>query len=430
LDIPMPEGGIARSFSEAHRIATQIGYPVLVRPSYVLGGRAMEIVYDERMLEDYLANAVAEPPDHDPSHPSGRPILVDRFLEGAIEIDVDAVYDGTELFVGGVLEHIEEAGVHSGDSACTVPPITLSRSQVATIREYTEAIARTVGVRGLLNVQYALKDDIIYVIEANPRASRTVPFVSKATGVDLAKVAARVMVGDKLADLRSEGMIPEGDGVTGPQPDHIAVKEAVLPFDRFPGVDSLLGPEMRSTGEVMGIDVDFGAAFAKSQAGTGSMILPTGGTVFVSVANRDKRNIVFPVKRLLDLGFDIVATEGTADVLRRAGVPTEVVRKVSEEGDGPDICDLIDAGDIALVLNTPFGIGTRSDGYHIRQSAVSNGIPCITTMAGILAAIQAVESLNTGQVTVRSLQWYQARHDEKRGRPWRAPASGDAGAAT
>ncbi|MBW3620806.1 MAG: carbamoyl-phosphate synthase large subunit [Actinobacteria bacterium] len=406
LGIAMPPGGVARSFGEAKDVAEQIGYPALVRPSYVLGGRAMEIVYDERMLEDYLEHAVAASPD--------QPVLIDRFLEGAIEVDVDAVYDGQELFVGGVLEHIEEAGVHSGDSACTLPPITLGRSQVRQIRDFTEGIARGLGVRGLINVQYALKDDVVYCIEANPRASRTVPFVSKTTGVALAKVATRVMVGDKLADLRAEGLLPARDIVDGPRLQHIAVKEAVLPFDRFPGVDSLLGPEMRSTGEVMGIDRDFGYAFAKSQAGTGSMVLPTDGTVFVSVSNRDKRSIVFPVKRLVDLGFDIVATEGTADVLSRSGVPgVGVLGKVSEGS--RRILDMLGDGEISLVLNTPFGVGTRGDGYDIRQAAVTNGVPCITTLAGILAAIHGIESLRSGPLTVTSLQEYQAAASELRG---------------
>jgi carbamoyl-phosphate synthase large subunit len=410
LGLAMPPGGVARSFREATDVAEGIGYPVLVRPSYVLGGRAMEIVYDEPMLEEYLTHAVAASPD--------QPILIDRFLEGAIEVDVDAVFDGQELFVGGVLEHIEEAGVHSGDSACTLPPITLGRGQIEQIRDYTEGIARGLGVRGLLNVQFALKDDVVYCIEANPRASRTVPFVSKATGVPLAKVAARVMVGDKLADLRARNrdgtppLVPELDAVAAPRLPHVAVKEAVLPFDRFPGVDSLLGPEMRSTGEVMGIDVDFGSALAKSQAGTGSMVLPTRGTVFVSVANRDKRSIIFPVKRLVDLGFDIVATEGTADVLSRAGIPVRVVGKVSEGSRA--ILDLLDDGHVGLVLNTPFGVGTRGDGYDIRQAAVSNGVPCITTLAGILAAIHAVEALQAGPLSVRSIQSYLSDVDAVR----------------
>jgi carbamoyl-phosphate synthase large subunit len=410
LGLAMPAGEVARSFDEAKEIAREIRYPVLVRPSYVLGGRAMEIVYDEGSLEQYLTNAVAASPD--------QPILVDRFLEGAIEVDVDAVYDGYEVFIGGVLEHIEEAGVHSGDSACTLPPITLSRSQVAEIKRYTEGIARGLDVRGLVNVQFAIKDETVYCIEANPRASRTVPFVSKATGVPLAKVAARVMAGATLEDLRkpdADGnrLVPDLDAVDGPRLRHIAVKEAVLPFDRFPGVDSLLGPEMRSTGEVMGIDAHFGSAFAKSQAGTGSMVLPTDGKVFVSVANRDKRAVVFPVKRLVDLGFEIVATEGTADLLQRAGVPADVVGKVSH-GDRT-ILEMIDDGRVTLVLNTPFGSGTRSDGYDIRQAAVTNGVPCITTLAGILAAIQGVEALQSGPLTVTPLQDYQAAIARDRG---------------
>jgi carbamoyl-phosphate synthase large subunit len=398
LGVAMPPGGIARSFEEAADIADAIGYPVLVRPSYVLGGRAMQIVYDAEGLARYLTEAVAAAPD--------QPILVDRFLEGAIEIDVDAVFDGEELFVGGVLEHIEEAGVHSGDSACTLPPLTLGRNQEEAIRAISDGIARGLGVRGLLNVQFALKDDVLFCIEANPRASRTVPFTSKATGVPLAKVAARVMAGASLAELRAEGMIPAQDAVQGPRPPHVAVKEAVLPFDRFPGVDARLGPEMRSTGEVMGIDLDFGAAFAKSQAGTGSMVLPGAGSVFVSVANRDKRAIVFPVMRLIDLGFDILATEGTADVLRRAGVPARVVGKVSQGAH--EVLDLLERREIGLVLNTPFGSGTRTDGYELRQAAVTNGVPYITTLAGILAAIHGVEALRSGPLEVRSLQEYLA----------------------
>ncbi len=403
LGIPTPPGGVAASFAEAKAIAAKIGYPVLVRPSYVLGGRAMEIVYNEEMLGHYLAGALAAVPGESAA-PS---ILIDRFLEDAIEIDVDAVYDGEELYVAGVLEHIEEAGIHSGDSACVIPPYTLGRGHLATIRGYVEAIASALGVRGLLNVQLAFKDDVIYVIEANPRASRTVPFVSKATGVPLAKVAARVMIGDRLSDLRSTSLLPAVDATTGLRLEHVAVKEAVLPFDRFPGVDSVLGPEMRSTGEVMGVDASFGAAFAKSQAGTGTMVLPTRGTVFVSVANRDKRAIVFPVKRLVDLGFDIIATEGTAEVLQRAGVPASRVAKVSDGDAGePHVVDLIASGRVDLVLNTPFGRGPRSDGYLIRTAAVTHGVPCITTMSGILAAIQGIESLQHGRLVVGSLQEY------------------------
>jgi carbamoyl-phosphate synthase large subunit len=398
LEVAMPPGGIARSYTEAREVAERVGYPVLVRPSYVLGGRAMQIVYDESGLEGYLADAVAASPD--------QPILVDRFLEGAIEVDVDAVYDGTELFVGGVLEHIEEAGVHSGDSACTLPPITLGRAQERRIREVTEGIAAGLGVRGLINVQYAFKDDVLWCIEANPRASRTVPFTSKATGTLLAQIAALVMAGETLAGLKARGILPAVDVVEGPRIPYVAVKEAVLPFDRFPGVDVVLGPEMRSTGEVMGIDVDFGAAFAKSQAGTGSMVLPAKGTVFVSVANRDKRAIVFPVKRLVDLGFEIVATEGTAEVLQRAGIPADLVGKVAEGR--PDILEMLDGGQIGLVLNTPFGARTRGDGYAIRQAAVTNGVPCITTLAGILAAVHGIESILRDDAIVRPLQDYQA----------------------
>jgi carbamoyl-phosphate synthase large subunit len=385
LGVAMPQGGVARSLEETLHTAAEVGYPVLVRPSYVLGGRAMQIVDDDAGLERYLRDVAAGAPELFGGRGAGTnggggadggrggggfggggglpAILVDRFLEGAIEIDVDAVFDGEELFVGGVLEHIEEAGVHSGDSACVLPPITLGRGQEAEVRRITEGIARGLGVRGLLNVQFALKDDVLWCIEANPRASRTVPFVSKTTGVPLAKVAARVMAGESLASLRAAGLVPEQDAVEGPRTPHVAVKEAVLPFDRFPGVDAILGPEMRSTGEVMGIDLDFGAAFAKSQAGTGSMVLPTKGAVFVSVANRDKRSIVFPVKRLVDLGFDIYATEGTADVLNRAGIPAKVVGKVSQGA--RDILDLIGSGQVGLVLNTPSGraravTGTRS----------------------------------------------------------------------
>ncbi len=404
LGVSMPEGGVARSADEARAIARRLSYPVLVRPSYVLGGRAMEIVDDDASLDTYLDTALADEALH---ADGGLSILVDRFLEGAIEVDVDAVFDGTDLFVGGVLEHIEEAGVHSGDSACTLPPITLSRGTVRRIGEITRGIAEGLGVRGLVNIQFATRDDQIWCIEANPRASRTVPFVSKATGVPLAKVAARVMAGETLADLREAGLVPTHDAVTGPRPAHIAVKEAVLPFDRFPGVDALLGPEMRSTGEVMGIDTTFGAAFAKSQAGTGSMVLPAAGTVFVSVANRDKRSIVFPAKRLADLGFDLVATEGTADLLQRVGVDADVVAKVST-GDTA-LLDMVAAGRVTLILNTPSGPGTRDDGYQIRQAAIAAGVPVITTLSGILAAIQGVESVRTDDMRVTSLQDHLAR---------------------
>ncbi|MEV6323448.1 carbamoyl-phosphate synthase large subunit [Nocardia sp. NPDC051787] len=402
--LPAPKYGTATTFAQARKIAADIGYPVLVRPSYVLGGRGMEIVYDEKSLEGYISRATALSPEH--------PVLVDRFLEDAIEIDVDALCDGEEVYLGGVMEHIEEAGIHSGDSACALPPITLGRSDIDAVRRSTVALAKGIGVRGLLNVQYALKDDVLYVLEANPRASRTVPFVSKATAVPLAKAAARIMLGATIAELRKEGMLPsEGDGGHVALDAPVAVKEAVLPFHRFrradgSGVDSLLSPEMKSTGEVMGIDADFGTAFAKSQtAAYGS--LPTEGTVFVSIANRDKRAMVFPVKRLNDLGFRILATEGTAEMLRRNGIPCERVRKHSEEGpaDEPTIVEQIRDGEIDMVFNTPYGnSGPRVDGYEIRSAAVGVNIPCITTVQGAAAAVQGIEASINGGIGVRSLQ--------------------------
>jgi carbamoyl-phosphate synthase large subunit len=378
---------------------------VLVRPSYVLGGRGMEIVYDEPTLRDYIGRATQISPEH--------PVLVDRFLDDAIEIDVDALCDATgDVYLGGVMEHIEEAGIHSGDSACALPPITLSGAHIVEVRRYTAEIARGIGVRGLLNVQYALKDDAVYVLEANPRASRTVPFVSKATAVPLAKAAARIMLGATIADLRAEGLLPSsGDGGALPPGAPVAVKEAVLPFKRFrtpagKGVDSLLGPEMKSTGEVMGIDTAFGHAFAKSQAAAyGS--LPTAGKIFVSVANRDKRGMIFPVKRLADLGFEIVATDGTGEVLRRHGILCEIVPKHYEAGlAGRDAVSLILSGEVALVINTPQGSGAsaRSDGYEIRSAAVTADTPCITTVPGAAAAVMGIEALIRGDMSVRPLQ--------------------------
>jgi carbamoyl-phosphate synthase large subunit len=403
-----PKHGTATSFEEARGLAAEIGYPVLVRPSYVLGGRGMEIVYDDATLESYLEKHSALLVEH--------PVLVDRFLDEAIEIDVDALYDGEELYLGGVMEHIEEAGIHSGDSACALPPITLGRETVDRIRESTEALAREIGVRGLMNVQYALSAGVLYVLEANPRASRTVPFVSKATAVPLAKAAARIMLGSSVAGLRAEGMLPaRGDGGALPLDAPIAVKEAVLPFDRFRtieglGVDTVLGPEMRSTGEVMGIDEVFGTAYAKSQAAAyGS--LPVKGRAFVSVANRDKRAMIFPVKRLADLGFEILATEGTAEVLRRNGVRAKIVRKHSAGpgSDGePTIVRRVLEGEVDLIVNTPFGSpgqsGPRLDGYEIRTAAVLRGIPCVTTVQGLAAAVQGIEAIVRGDVGVRSRQ--------------------------
>ncbi|MFC4589779.1 carbamoyl-phosphate synthase large subunit [Sphaerisporangium corydalis] len=402
-----PKHGTAVTVGEARAIAAEIGYPVLVRPSYVLGGAGMAIVYDDETLSSYMARAGAA---------SDHPVLVDRFLDEAIEIDVDALYDGTELYLGGVMEHIEEAGIHSGDSACALPPITLGGFDIKRIRAATEAIARGVGVRGLLNVQYAMLSNVLYVLEANPRASRTVPFVSKATAVPLAKAAARIMMGATVAGLRAEGMLPgEGDGGTLPLDAPIAVKEAVLPFNRFLGVDTILGPEMRSTGEVMGIDEVFGTAYAKSQSASyGS--LPTKGRAFVSVANRDKRAMIFPVKALADLGFEILATEGTAEVLRRNGVHAKIVRKQSD-GTGtdgePTIVTRILDGEVDLIVNTPFGSpgqsGPRLDGYEIRTAAVLRGIPCVTTVQGLGAAVQGIQAIAAGSVGVRSLQEHAQR---------------------
>ncbi|KUH99347.1 carbamoyl-phosphate synthase large subunit [Mycobacterium sp. IS-3022] len=404
--LPAPKFGMATSIDQARRIAADIGYPVLVRPSYVLGGRGMEIVYDDETLDGYITRATELSPEH--------PVLVDRFLEDAIEIDVDALCDGTEVYIGGVMEHIEEAGIHSGDSACALPPVTLGRSDIDAVRRATEAIAHGIGVVGLLNVQYALKDDVLYVLEANPRASRTVPFVSKATAVPLAKACARIMLGATIAQLREEGVLaPTGDGATTARNAPVAVKEAVLPFNRFrkhdgSQIDSLLGPEMKSTGEVMGIDHDFGSAFAKSQtAAYGS--LPAQGTVFVSVANRDKRSLVFPVKRLADLGFRVLATEGTAEMLRRNGIPCEEVRKhfqePSEGRPAASAVDLIKSGEVDMVINTPYGnSGPRVDGYEIRSAAVSNSIPCVTTVQGASAAVQGIEAGIRGDIGVMSLQ--------------------------
>ncbi|MFI7442136.1 carbamoyl-phosphate synthase large subunit [Nonomuraea indica] len=398
--LPAPRHGTATTVAEALGVAQDIGYPVLVRPSYVLGGAGMAIVYDDETLTRYMAG-----------QEGGHPVLVDKFLDEAVEIDVDALYDGTELYLGGVMEHIEEAGIHSGDSACALPPITLGSHDIKRIRAATEGIARGVGVRGLLNVQYAMSAGVLYVLEANPRASRTVPFVSKATAVPLAKAAARVMLGASIASLREEGMLPAtGDGGTLPLEASIAVKEAVLPFNRFRGVDIVLGPEMRSTGEVMGIDEFFGIAYAKSQAGAYGE-LPTKGRAFVSVANRDKRAMIFPVRALADLGFEILATEGTAEVLRRNGVHAKIVRKHSEgpgPGGEPTIVQCILDGEIDLIVNTPFGSpgqsGPRLDGYEIRTAAVLRGIPCITTVAGLAAAAAGMQAIMRGDVGVRSLQ--------------------------
>ncbi|MGQ4513518.1 carbamoyl-phosphate synthase large subunit [Streptomyces sp. DW26H14] len=402
--LPAPKHGTATSFPGAKAIADEIGYPVLVRPSYVLGGRGMEIVYDETRLASYIEESTEISPT--------RPVLVDRFLDDAIEIDVDALYDGTELYLGGVMEHIEEAGIHSGDSACALPPITLGGYDIKRLRASTEAIARGVGVRGLINIQFALAGDILYVLEANPRASRTVPFTSKATAVPLAKAAARISLGATVAELRAEGLLPRaGDGGDLPLDAPISVKEAVMPWSRFRdikgrGVDTVLGPEMRSTGEVMGIDSAFGTAYAKSQAGAYGP-LPTKGRAFISVANRDKRSMIFPARELVAHGFELLATSGTAEVLRRNGISATVVRKQSE-GEGPNgeqtIVQLIHAGDVDLIVNTPYGTGGRLDGYDIRTAAVARAVPCLTTVQALAAAVQGIDALNHGEVGVRCLQ--------------------------
>ncbi|MCD9143248.1 carbamoyl-phosphate synthase large subunit [Streptomyces albireticuli] len=402
--LPAPKYGTAFSFDEAKAIATEIGYPVMVRPSYVLGGRGMEIVYDEPSLGGYLERHAGLISEH--------PVLIDRFLDDAIEIDVDALYDGEELYLGGVMEHIEEAGIHSGDSACALPPITLGGHDIKRLRASTEAIAKGVGVRGLINIQFAMAGDILYVLEANPRASRTVPFTSKATAVPLAKAAARISLGATVAELRAEGMLPrEGDGGTLPLDAPISVKEAVMPWSRFRdasgrGVDTVLGPEMRSTGEVMGIDNVFGTAYAKSQAGAYGA-LPTKGRAFVSVANRDKRSMIFPARELVAHGFELLATSGTAEVLKRNGINATVVRKQSE-GEGPNgektIVQLIHDGQVDLIVNTPYGTGGRLDGYEIRTAAVARAVPCLTTVQALAAAVQGIEALTRGDVGVRSLQ--------------------------
>jgi carbamoyl-phosphate synthase large subunit len=399
-----PEFGMASSQLEATTIAQAIGYPVLVRPSFVLGGRGMEIVYDDVALGGFITRATDITPDH--------PVLVDRFLDNAIEIDVDALFDGEELFLGGVMEHIEEAGIHSGDSACVLPSMTVTPEQRDEIRIATEKIARGVNVRGLINIQFAISDNTLYVLEANPRASRTVPFVSKASGVALAKAAARISVGTTIKELRESGILPaSGDGIAR----GVSVKEAVLPWNRFRrtdgrGVDAVLGPEMRSTGEVMGISPTFGESYAKSQIAAFGP-LPKAGTVFISLADKDKETGIEPALGFSELGFHILATDGTADFLRTKGIECTTVRKHSE-GTGTlgekTIVDIINAGEIDLVINTPVGRGTRADGWAIRTAAVQRSIPCITTTAGFSAAVDAVRFLQASPLSIKSLQEWLA----------------------
>jgi carbamoyl-phosphate synthase large subunit len=391
LDLQQPENGIATSFEGAKEVAQLIGYPVLVRPSYVLGGRAMDIVYDESSLQGFIKSAVEASPEH--------PILIDKFLEDAIEIDVDAVADGTDCVVCGVMEHIEEAGIHSGDSACVIPPYSLSDTIIDEIKSHTRKLACELSVVGLMNVQYAVKDETVYVLEVNPRASRTVPFVSKATGTQWAKVATKTMLGKTLRD---QGIHRESEI------SHVAVKEAVFPFSRFSGSDALLGPEMKSTGEVMGIDSGFGLAFAKSQISAGC-ILPVKGTVFISVKNQDKRAIVFIAKKLADLGFSIVATQGTGKALKAGDIDVSSILKVHEGR--PNVIDLIKNGEIHLIINTPTGKNPTEDQISIRSAAVRYTIPLITTISGAQAAVNGIEALKKRQFTVRSLQEYhQAMH--------------------
>ncbi|MEK6978003.1 MAG: carbamoyl-phosphate synthase large subunit, partial [Candidatus Hydrothermarchaeota archaeon] len=391
LEIPQAEYGTGYSLAEAKEIAGRIGYPVLVRPSYVLGGRAMGIVYDEAQLAEYMEEAMEVSEDH--------PILVDKFLQEAVEIDVDAVSDGRDVFIGGIMEHIEHAGIHSGDSACVLPPQTLSRGVVRKLKEYTIRLARELKVVGLLNIQYAVKGDTVYIIEANPRASRTVPYVSKAIGVPLAKIATRVMLGAKLRDL----------GYVGERKiRHVAVKEAVFPFVKLPGVDPVLGPEMKSTGEVMGVDFDFGRAYYKAELAAGNR-LPTEGKVFISVQKADMEKIVPIAMRLRDLGFKILATSGTHKGLEEHGIEAMLVKKVSEGT--PNILDMMVERGTDLIINTPTaGKVPYTDGFYIRRYAVDLNIPYITTITGAEAAVRAIESIKAGEISIRSMDEYHRGH--------------------
>jgi len=395
LEIPHPAHGTARSYNDAIKVANSIGYPLLVRPSYVLGGRAMEIVYSEERLEGFMENAVKASPEH--------PVLIDKFLESAVEVDVDAVCDGNEVLIGGIMEHIEEAGIHSGDSACAIPAFSLSDLTLSLINDYTKKLAIALGVKGLINIQFAVKDEEVLVLEVNPRASRTVPFVSKAVGLQLAKIAAKVAAGRKISELTT---------VVEKNIEYTAIKEAVLPFGRFPGTDTILGPEMRSTGEVMGISDSFGLAYAKSQIASG-FDLPKTGKIFISVRNRHKRSIIMIAKRLHDLGFKLVGTQGTADVIARSGIEVESVMKVQEGR--PNVLDLVKNNEVGMIINTPYGQGTRADGYHIRTAAAANGVPCITTLSAAEAVVQGLEALSSGEIDVKAIQDYHSQNREKAG---------------
>ena len=387
LNLLQPDNGTAFTFEEARAVARRIGYPVLVRPSYVLGGRAMEIVYDESLLEKFITEAAKVSGEH--------PILIDKFLEDAIEVDADLIGDGKTFVIGGIMEHIEEAGIHSGDSAMALPPFTLSKDILAKIREATYKMAQELKVAGLMNVQYAIKDDKVYVLEVNPRASRTVPFVSKAIGIPLAKLATKVMLGKTLKELGFTREII---------PVYFSVKESVFPFNRFPGVDVILGPEMKSTGEVMGIDVDFGRAYIKSQIAAGQHY-PKKGNVFISVRDKDKRAVVFIAKKLHDLGFNIYATTGTASALEKNGLPVRAVPKLSEGKS--NVLDLMKEGKIQLVINTPSGRVPRQDEVKIRSHVILYNIPYTTTISGAQATVNGMEALLKKELEVRSLQEYQ-----------------------
>ena len=384
IGAPVPANGTATSLEEAREVADRIGYPVLVRPSYVLGGRGMEIVYDASTLEEYFTRAIEASPDH--------PVLIDRFLEDAFEADVDALSDGTDVIIGGIMQHIEEAGVHSGDSACVLPPYRLGEAEAARIRELTRAFALELGVVGLLNVQYAIKDGVVQVLEVNPRASRTVPFVSKATGVPLSRAAARIMAGERLADLG----IP-----TEPRTPGVAVKEAVLPFNRF-DVDTILGPEMRSTGEAMGFDTTLGMAYAKAQASAGNHLPREGGTLVVTVNDSDKAAVAPLLERFVAMGFRIRATGGTHAYLSARGIPSEPIFKINEGR--PDIGDAIVSGEVDLLVNTPLGKKSQYDDYAMRRAAIAFKVPYLTTLSATAAACAAIEALRTETPMVRSLQ--------------------------
>lgn len=389
LDIPQAENGTAMDVKKAKIIAERIGYPVLVRPSYVLGGRAMNIVYDEKSLIDYVRDAAVVSND--------RPILIDKFLERAVEVDVDVIYDGDEIFIGGIMEHIEEAGIHSGDSACVIPPFTLSKKTIDTIREHTYNLAKELRVVGLMNIQYAIKDSTVYILEANPRASRTIPFVSKSIGVPLAKIAALVMTGRKLKDI-------DFKRIDSTSLDYYSIKEAVMPFNRFPGVDIILGPEMKSTGEVMGIDKSFGVAFAKTQIST-NQVFPTSGSVFISVSDRDKQAIIDIARKLSELDFNIISTSGTGTFLEEKGIKCSRVLKIREGR--PNVLDMIKNGEIDLIINTPEGSVARSDGYYLRTAAVLHNVPSVTTISGAAAMVQGIQEMkNNSKVRVKPIQDY------------------------